>query len=359
MDRSVWQDSAVGEFMGGKFVNLRIQTADEAYPDLRKEFGVRGTPTVLFLDASGEEIDRIVGYGGDKDEYFQKVKDYAAGKNTLKALLADFVGKEGDVDANFAMAEKYGDRYETDKAVPYYEKVLELDPDDAKGHKVEASYQVALNAARANQDVEPLKAFIASSPDEKYLVNSYSTLASVYQRKKETDNMVAVWEEALKKFPENARVNYSFASAIFRGQVEEQYPKALELNQKAVTLDPEMERSANYNLISYYTNTKNTDELIETFEGLIAKDPEAGGLMSYYAQTINAQEIESHYDRGIEMAQKALEINEKAAGSWYTLAQLYEKKGEKDKAIEAVKKALEIRENKAYQTFLEKLEGTN
>ena len=345
--------------MGGKFVNLRIHTSDEVYPDFRKEFTVIGTPTVLFLDADGEEIDRIVGYGGEKDEYFQKVKDYAAGKNTLKALLADFAGKEDDVDANFAMAEKHLDRYETDKAVPYFEKVLELDPDDTKGHKVEATYRIALNAARANQDVEPLKAFIATNPDEKYLVNSYSTLASVYQRKKETDNMVAVWEEALRKFPENARVNYMFASAIFRGRVEDQYDRALELNQKAKTLDPEMELSTNYNLISYYTNTKNTDKLIETFEALVAKDPEAGGLMSYYAQTINSQKIESHYDRGIEMARKAVEINEKASGSWYTLAQLYEKKGEKDKAIEAVKKALELRESKAYQAFLEKLEDTN
>jgi len=344
--------------MGGKFVNLRIHTSDEVYPDFRKEFTVIGTPTVLFLDADGEEIDRIVGYGGEKDEYFQKVKDYAAGKNTLKALLADFAGKEDDVDANFAMAEKYLDRHETATSVPYFEKVLELDPDDTKGHKVEASYQVALNQARANQDVGPLKAFIATNPDEKYLVNSYSTLASVYQRKKETDNMVAVWEEALQKFPENARVNYMFASAIFRGRVEGQYDRALELNAKVKTLDPEMEMASNYNLISYYTNTKNTDMLIETFEALIAKDPEAGGLMSYYAQTINSQKIESHYDRGIEMAQKAVEINEKAASSWYTLAQLYEKKGEKDKAIEAVKKALERREDyKPYQTFLEKLEG--
>ena len=346
--------------MGGKFVNLRINTSDEVYSDFRKEYGVRATPTVLFLDAAGEEIDRIVGYGGDKDEYFQKVKDYAAGKNTLKALLADFAGKEGDADANFAMAQKYDDRYETAKAVPYYEKVLELDPDDTKGHKVEASYQVALNAARANQDVEPLKAFIASSPDEKYLINSYGTLASVYQRKKETDNMVAVWEEALEKFPENARVNNSFASAIFRAQVEEQYPKALELNQKAKALDPEMERATDYNLITYYTNTKMTDKLVEHFEALIAKDPEAGGLLSYYASTIYSQKIESHYDRGIEMARKALEINEKASGTWFTLAQLYEKKGDKDKAIEAVKKALEIRpEYKPALAFLEKLEDTN
>jgi tetratricopeptide (TPR) repeat protein len=346
--------------MGEKFVSLRIDTSDEFYPDLRKEFSVRGTPTVLFLDAGGEEIDRIVGYGGEKDEYFQKVKDYAAGKNTLQALLADLEGKEDDVEANFAMAEKYLDRYETEKSVPYFKKVLELDPDDTHGHKVEASYQVALNAARANQDVEPLKAFIATAPDEKYLVNSYSTLAMVYQRKKETDNLVATWDEALEKLPDNARVNYMYASAIFRAQVEDHYPKALELNARAVELDPEMERSAKYNLITYYTNTRQTDKLIETFEGLVAENPESGGVKYSYAATINSQKIESHYDRGIEMARMSLEINDQAISSWYVLAQLYEKKGEKEAAIEAVKKALEIRPDyKPAMAFLEKLEETN
>ena len=119
--------------MGENFVNLRIVTSDTVYPDFRKVYSVIGTPTVLFLDANGEEIDRIVGFGGEKDEYFQKVKDYAAGKNTLQALLADFEGKEADVEANFAMAEKYLDRYETAKAVPYFERSWSSIPTTPRG----------------------------------------------------------------------------------------------------------------------------------------------------------------------------------------------------------------------------------
>ncbi len=346
--------------MGEKFVNLRIQTADKVYPDFRKEFGVRGTPTVLFLDAQGREIDRIVGYGGEKDEYFQKVQDYAAGKNTLLALLADFENKLDDVDANFALAEKYLDRYEQDTAVPYFEKVLELDPDDAKGHKAEATYQVALNAARANQDVEPLKAFIAGDPDEKYLVDSYSTLASVYQRKKEYEPMVAAYEEALQRFPENARLMYFFSSAVFRAKLEDLYPKALELNEQCKTLDPEMEVSTVMNLITYYQNIGDTDKQIETFEALIAKESENSGLMNYYASTILSQKMESHYGRGIEVAKKAIELDAESSRSWYTLSQLYDLKGEKDNAIGAIKKALEISpDNERYKKVLEKLEGTD
>jgi tetratricopeptide (TPR) repeat protein len=346
--------------MGEKFVNVRIQTADKVYPDFRKEFGVRGTPTVLFLDAQGGEIDRIVGYGGEKDEYFQKVQDYAAGKNTLLALMADFENKQDDVDANFALAEKYLDRYELDKAVPYFEKVLELDPVDSKGHKAEATYQVALNAARANQDVEPLKAFIAGNPDEKYLVNSYTTLASAYERKKEYDPMVATYEESLRKFPENARLMLFFSSSIFRAKLEDLYPKALELNEQCKTLDPEMEVSTAMNLITYYQNIGDKDKQIETFEALIAQESDSSGWMNYYASTILSQKIESHYDRGIEVAKKAIELSEDSSNNWYTLSQLYKAKGDKDKAIEAINKALEISpDNQRYQKALEELEGTN
>jgi Tfp pilus assembly protein PilF len=346
--------------MGGKFVNLRIQNSDKGYPEFRKQYNVIGTPTVLFLDADGGEIDRIVGFGGEKDEYFQKVQDYAAGKGTMKALLAGFAGKEDDVDANFAMAEKYLDRYEQADAVPYFQKVLELDPEDTKGHKVEATYRIALNEGRANQNMEPLKAFIATDPDEEYLVPSYNTLASLYQRKKEFDNMASVFDEALQKFPENTRLMYSYSSSIFRAKIEDLYPKALELNQKVVELDPEMETAAGYSLITYYVNIKDNDKLIETFEGLIAKEPESGGLMGYFASIIHSQGIESHYARGIELAEKSVELNPKSANSWFTLSQLYSKTDEKAKAIEAMKKALEIRpDSKSYQKALEELEGTN
>lgn len=346
--------------MGEKFVNLRIQNSDKGYAEFRKQYNIIGTPTVLFMDAEGGEIDRIVGFGGDKDEYFQKVQDYTAGKGTLRALLAEFVGKEDDVDANFAMAEKYLGRYEQEQAVPHFQKVLELDPEDTKGHRVEATYRIALNEARANQDMEPLKAFIATDPDEKYLVPSYSTMASLYQRQKDFDSMTATYEEALGKFPENARMMYSYAAAIFRSKLEDLYPKALELNQKVVELDPEMERSAGYNLITYYVNIKDNDKLVETFEGLIAKDPESGGLMGYYASMIHSQGIESHYARGIEMAEKAVELNPKSASSWFTLSQLYSKTDNQAKALEAIKKALEIRpDSKSYQKALEALEGTN
>ncbi|MFC2160721.1 tetratricopeptide repeat protein [Acidobacteriota bacterium] len=235
------------------------------------------------------------------------------------------------------MAEKYQDRYETDKTIPYYKKVLELDPDNEKGHLVEATYQVALFEAQTNQNVDPLKAFIATNPDEEYLANSYSTLASTYSRLKDPENSVATYEEALAKFPENVRLTYFYASEIFRGKMEDLYEKGLELNEKIKTLDPEWEINAVYNLVTYYTNLEDKEKIIETFENAIAQNPESSGLKSSYASSINTMEIESKYDFGIELMENALTENPDSVRPNYTLGLLLHKKGELEKAIAALK----------------------
>ena len=244
-----------------------------------------------------------------------------------------------------------------DKTTPYYEKVLELDPDDEKGHKVEASYQVALSQARTNQNVEPLKTFIATNPEENYLVNAYSTLASTYSRKKDTENTVATYEEALQKLPDNTRLMFSYASTIFRGKMEDLYEKGLELNEKVKTIDPDMEGRTVDNLVTYYTNLEDKEKIIETFENAIAQNPDDARLKSSYASSINSMEIVSKYDKGIELMENALAADPDAVYMNYTLGLLYQKKGELEKAIAAVKKVVErYPTRKVYVDALAKME---
>lgn len=261
------------------------------------------------------------------------------------------------MELNFKLAEKYQDRYERDKTTPYYEKVLELDPDDEKGHRVEATYQVALFEAGTNQNVDPLKAFIATNPEEKYLINAYATLASAYSRKKDTKNTVATYEEALQKLPDSARLMFSYSSSIFRGKMEDLYEKGLELNEKAKTINPDFEVSAIYNLVIYYENIEDNDKIIETFENAIQNLPDNNGLKSSYASTINSLEIESKYDHGIELMENALAADPDAVYLNYTLGLLYHKKGELEKAIAVVKKVVDkYPTRKVYADALAKME---
>ncbi|MBU4331230.1 MAG: tetratricopeptide repeat protein [Acidobacteria bacterium] len=352
----VWQQSDVGTFTKEKFVNVRIDTSDDDYDWWREKFQTPGTPTVLFLDAEGNEIDRFVGFGGKKDETFQMVKDFAAGINTLPALLVELDAKPEDVDINFKLAEKYQMRYEIPKAHPFYEKVLSLDPADTRVHKEEATYQVALYTARTNQDPEPLKAYIAAYPDDKdHLLSAYTTIAGTYQRKQEMDKVVETYEEAMKALPDNARLHYSYAGAIFNGRIEDKYDLGLKLNAKAKELDPEMERSTVYNLMSYYRNTDNKTEMINLLDGALAKWP----TMAYtYASTVTSMEIEDKYNAAMALLQTEIKKDEnaKAGYMWFTLGQLFLKKGDKKAALEHMKKAVELTPEKRAARYIKAVE---
>ncbi|MFQ5748053.1 MAG: thioredoxin family protein [Planctomycetota bacterium] len=67
------QDSAD---LVGRFETVRVNV--DQHGDLAKKFGVEGIPDVRILDPSGKQLDRFVGYGGQKD-YRGKLSTFLAG----------------------------------------------------------------------------------------------------------------------------------------------------------------------------------------------------------------------------------------------------------------------------------------
>ncbi|MFQ5585071.1 MAG: thioredoxin family protein, partial [Calditrichia bacterium] len=127
LDKMVYKDKEAGEFINSNFVSLKIDGEKGEGPQLMKKFNIPGYPTLILFDPQGNEIDRVVGFGGDKDEYVQTLKDYLQGKNTLNDYLARLKKDPGNVELNFTLAEKYLYR-DISKANKYFLKVLELDP---------------------------------------------------------------------------------------------------------------------------------------------------------------------------------------------------------------------------------------
>jgi tetratricopeptide (TPR) repeat protein len=139
--------------------------------------------------------------------------------------------------------------------------------------------------------------------------------------------------------------------------MEDLYKKGLKLNEKVKTLDPEMEVTTIYNLVTYYSNIEDKEKIIEVFENAIRKFPDSSGLKRSYASSINSMKIASKYDKGIEIMEKALAENPDRVYMNYTLGLLYKNKGELKKAIEAVKKVVDkYPKRKVYATTLAKLE---
>jgi tetratricopeptide (TPR) repeat protein len=329
----------------------------EEWAALRKDYTIRGTPTVLFLNSKGEEIDRICGFDGKKDEYFQVVKDYAKGHNTIVSLLSKYKEQGDDIELNYTIGQKYVGRWEEDKSSPYYAKVLKLDPEDSKGYKTESTYYVALAELTANKNTQLLDDFIAKNTDEDYLFMAYRSLAFHYVRQKENDKVMSNYDDALERMAKNPRIFYEYARAILRLKMESHYRKVEDLARKAMALDTEQAIRGYYTLFQYYNIVKEHEKMFAAYEEAIGKFPENSSLINEYAWAIYELKRKDKYDRGIELAKKAVEIEPEAGHMWDTLGWLYYENGDLDKAIEAMKQAVTFDpDEKVYKDALEKFE---
>ncbi len=195
----VFQDKAVGDFVNERFVSLKVDAAKGWGKESRKEYKVLGFPTVVFLDAKGEEIDRIVGFNNKKDKYFSTLKDYANGKNTLVKYLAEIKADPDNIKLNFKLGKKYLARFEGKDAAPYFKKVLQLDPENKNGYNDESRCQVAMNEVWASKNIKPLLEVISSLKDQKLLQQCYSTLVRHYMRAKKPEKVVETFETAIQR----------------------------------------------------------------------------------------------------------------------------------------------------------------
>jgi tetratricopeptide (TPR) repeat protein len=356
----VWQDIEIGNFVNSRFIPLRFTPADEDYRQIRTNYKVRGTPTVLLLNPQGEEIDRTLGFDGKRDEYFQTIQDFSAGKDTLLSLLAKLDENPDDVETNVKIGNRFIDRNEWENVQPYFAKVLEMDPDDAKGFKSESTYNLAVYELRVNSKIEHLQNFIATCTDQERLYQSYGNLATHFIQTEKPEKASELYEEALEKLPENANLLTDYAMFVFTSKIEDKYEKGFERAKKAMALAPDNEEvlfSSYYSLISYYKAMENQDKYFETYEEVIRKMPKETFFMYGYAEAILKAKSEDKYNRGIEIAKKALELEPQAAHIWHSLGRLYFENGELKNAVEAVKKAVEINPgSKIYKETLEKFE---
>ena len=239
LDKTVFSDDKIGEFINSKFVSLKVDGEKGEGPELMEKFGVPGYPTIILFDSDGKEIDRLVGFGGDKDDYIQTIQNYLEGKNTLKDYLARLENENNNVELNYKIATKYLYREEEEKALKYYQRVLELDPEDENGYKDYSQFQIASIQTELNNDPQPLHNFIKNSTDENYVRRAYSSLTRFYRNRKNYDKLITTYEECLVRFPKDTHMMNSYAWDIFKLKLKYHYERGIEVAQKAVELEPD------------------------------------------------------------------------------------------------------------------------
>ena len=85
MDNDTYSDKRIIKYANENLVSIKIDAEKGSGPKKKKKYRVKGYPTILLLDPSGNEIDRIVGYR-PADELIDELLRIKSGTNTLLYL---------------------------------------------------------------------------------------------------------------------------------------------------------------------------------------------------------------------------------------------------------------------------------
>ncbi len=148
MSSKIFPQKVCGDFFNKEFVSVKIDMEKGEGIELRKQFNVTAYPTLLFFDASGKEINRIVGSVPGADLFVQTVKD-GLGENSVSAMKERFAAGKRDREFLFKYLEIVSRA--NDRAA-----ALEVLPLLLDGHEAEMATNPQLFGAFLKYNTSPL-----------------------------------------------------------------------------------------------------------------------------------------------------------------------------------------------------------
>ncbi len=106
---------------------IRVDVGTELGKTLIKKYGRSSLPAVFIVDQNGNEIDRIIGIYL-KENYLNKLKDYAQNKNSFGELVMKVQSNPDDRELILKLANEYSWRGQRSKAIQYFEEIIQNEP---------------------------------------------------------------------------------------------------------------------------------------------------------------------------------------------------------------------------------------
>ncbi|MCT2406053.1 thioredoxin domain-containing protein [Chryseobacterium antibioticum] len=312
MVKNIFPLQTVGDFYNSHFVNAKIDMEKGEGIGLAKKYNVKAFPTYLFINGDGEEVHRTLGYVEEKD-FIQFAKDAEDPNKRLTALKQKFEKGEKDPEflKNLAGLTIYNDSEFAGKVLDrYFQQKTTLDQEDV---------QMLLSGTQSTE----------------------SPLYKIFQAKK-ADIIKIFPEDKYTRFDTNIKLNTVLKKSYNADTKSWNDNYFLTESQKFMTKE-ESEKvlkraKANRAL-------KNKD--IPTYEKLtieLYKDYSATGSEELNSLAWNFFENVSNktsLEKAIAWAQESVKKDENYANT-DTLANLYNKIGDKKNAKIWVEKSIEL-----------------
>jgi len=288
LDNKVYSRPEVYEFANANQVNYKIDAEKGEGVDFAKKYKVNGYPTVLFIDAAGNEIDRIVGYIPAKD-FASMMQDYNKGINTMADLKIKLEKNPDDILANLKMGEKLMSLGDNSGAKKDLQKIVDLDLQDLSGKLADAKYDLA-SMEDSSHIIQALQSFINEYPKSDKVKDAYVSLAETYiYSMKDKENGENTYKTALSLYPDDEMTRLSYGQYLngLAGELSEKGSGDADYNKGLVYIDealPYVKGSVNeassyylqakllYNLKDYTKASNSIDKALKIFDRKLYRD---------------------------------------------------------------------------------------
>lgn len=222
LDEKTFTDPAVGEWLREHAIALHVDAEKGEGPELVERYRVQAYPTVLVLEPSGLEKDRIVDFHPGP-ELIAMLEAIAEGGNVMADLVAAVEAAPDDLAARYALGHAYALAAKRELAEAEFERVLAGDPDNAAGLASKVlSDRATFFTFKLDDDpdaaITALAALQARFPTSKEAIAAYRWIGRAHCKRGRSDEAVDALEAMVASKPEDPALKASFGWFAFREQ---------------------------------------------------------------------------------------------------------------------------------------------
>lgn len=332
LDQNIYRSSAFKAYTE-KMICYKIDAEKGEGIALADKYEVRVYPSVVFVDADGQEIERKVGYEPDINRYLRELDRIIVGKDVFAEWMKDYQKNPSYESA--AKVAKYYLLFDLPKAAPYYQFAMSKDPDVTKATTQELLMQHASIALQFSIDsigVPEAENFLKRFPDHPASFGLAADLSYAYLRQNKNDAAWKLISQTYEKADDTGRKNIEamyqrIRQATGHTTKEEDYAEL-------VKLDGAVARGAS-RLIEIYTKHGDKDKAASVVLNWIQKNPN-GSLSDYNDVGWSAFEAKAAEKEMAVALIKKWEMSAAADQNSYvadTIASLCEDLGDKANAV--------------------------
>ena len=208
LEASTFKDKEIINLAKNNFINLKINAETEYGMPLFNRFNGTGYPLILFLDSNGNELDRISGFLPDY-EFIIKMQNILKGKNTFTYYLDEYNKNNHSSEILFALANKYKEKNEIDKAISIYKQLLNSS-NVSKSDYDNSKYSLAILSIQKNNTALILE-YLNENPYSNNVEIAVFELINYYKSQQMNFEEIELYNKYLKKLNTSYNFLNSFA----------------------------------------------------------------------------------------------------------------------------------------------------